>query len=64
MTTDRFVRQRERKEITGVPNSTWYEMMEKGEAPRPVNIGPRAVAWQLSELIAWQQQRIAKRDAA
>ena len=62
--TDRFVRERERREITGVPTSTWYELMGEGEAPKPVNIGPRAVAWQLSELIAWQQLRIAERDAA
>ncbi len=62
MNTDRFVRERERREITGVPTSTWYELMGEGEAPKPVNIGPRAVAWQLSELTAWQQLRIAERD--
>jgi len=62
MNTDRFVRERERREITGVPTSTWYELMGEGEAPKPVNIGPRAVAWQLSELTAWQQLRIAERN--
>ena len=35
---DRFVRERERKEITGVPTSSWYEMMAGGAAPRPVNL--------------------------
>ena len=64
MSTDRFVRERERKEITGVPTSTWYAMMGEGEAPSPVNIGPRAVAWLLSELSDWQSNRIAERDAA
>jgi len=62
MSIDRFVRERERREITGVPTSTWYELMGEGEAPKPVNIGPRAVAWQLSELTAWQQLRIAERN--
>lgn len=61
---DRFVRERERKEITGVPTSSWYEMMERGRAPRPVPIGPRAVAWLLSELSEWQSNRIAERDAS
>ena len=59
---DRFVRERERREITGVPTSTWYEKMQEGAAPQPVNIGPRSVAWLLSELSEWQAQRIAERD--
>ena len=62
MIADRFVRERERKEITGVPTSTWYEMMEAHQAPRPVKIGPRAVAWQLSSLVDWQNKCIAESD--
>ena len=62
--TDRFVRERERREITGVPTSTWYELMGEGEAPLPVKIGPRSVAWVCSELSKWQAQRIAERDTA
>ncbi len=62
MTADRFVRERERREITGVPTSTWYQMMGEGDAPQPVKIGPRAVAWLLSELSEWQSNRIAERD--
>jgi len=63
MLCDRFIRERERKEITGVPVSSWYEMMGKGEAPHPVKIGTRAVAWLLSDLSEWMAERIAKRDA-
>ena len=62
MNTDRFVRERERRELTGVPTSTWYEMMGVGQAPRPVKIGPRAVAWVDSELAEWRATRIAERD--
>ena len=62
--SEKFIREPERRSITGVPTSTWYEMMEDGRAPRPVPIGPRAVAWPLSELSEWQAQRIAERDAA
>lgn len=60
--TDRFIRDRERTKITSVPHSTWYEMMAAGLAPKPVKIGPRAVAWRQSELEEWQAARIAERD--
>lgn len=60
--TETFVRESERQAITGVPTSTWYEMMEQGNAPKPVNIGPRSVAWLRSELTEWQASRIAERD--
>lgn len=59
----KFVRERERRELTGVPISTWYRWMANGDAPKPVNIGPKAVAWLDTELSDWQSKRIAKRDA-
>ena len=59
---ERFIREPERRSITGVPTSTWYEMMDEGRAPKPVPIGPRAVAWLLSELSEWQSIRITERD--
>ena len=62
MNTEKFVREPERREITGVPTSTWYEMMDKGQAPTPVKLGLRAVAWVASEIDEWIQQRIAERD--
>lgn len=64
MITQKFVRERERRDLTGVPTSTWYEMMENGEAPKPVKIGPRAVAWLASELTEWQAARISARNKA
>ena len=50
MITETFVRDSERRVITGVPTSTWYEMQESGIAPMPVKIGPRSVAWLGTEL--------------
>ena len=64
MTTQKFVRERERRDLTGVPTSTWYELMDNGNAPLPVKIGPRAVAWLYSELLDWQAARITERDKA
>jgi prophage regulatory protein len=33
------------------------------EFPKPVRLGPNAVGWLKSEIEAWQQARIAERDA-
>lgn len=62
--SDRFIREKERQEITGVPTSSWYDMMAAGNAPKPVPIGKKTVAWIESELDAWKALLISKRDAA
>jgi predicted DNA-binding transcriptional regulator AlpA len=58
---DRFVREPEREHITGVPTSTWYELMNAGLAPRPYPISARTVAWSLNDLAAWGEDRKAAR---
>lgn len=58
-TTERMVREPERREITGDPTSTWYEKQADGLAPPAIRIGKRAVAWPLSELVALNAARIA-----
>jgi predicted DNA-binding transcriptional regulator AlpA len=58
---DRAVREPERREITGVPCSTWYALQAEGRAPRPFKIGNRIVAWSLNELHAWITEQKAKR---
>jgi prophage regulatory protein len=59
----RLVRERERREITGIPTSTCYQLMRAGQFPFPVKIGPRAVAWVESELHEWVDARISARSA-
>jgi len=49
---------------TGYSRSTIYAMMEAGDFPRPVKLGPRAVAWVESEVDAWISARIQARDDA
>jgi len=58
----RIVRERQRREITGVSTSTWYVLMRRGEAPRPVPISPGTVGWLYSELLEFIERRIAERD--
>lgn len=42
---------------TGLSRSTIYDMMDRGEFPRPVRIGRRAVAWPESVIADWLAQR-------
>jgi prophage regulatory protein len=59
----RLVRDPERKRLTGVPTSTCYLLMKQGKFPKPVKLyGNRAVAWVESELIAWNEARLAERQ--
>jgi prophage regulatory protein len=60
---NRVVREPERQAITGVPTSTWYAMQDRGLAPRPVPLGPRARGWLLGDLIQFIEARKAERDA-
>jgi|EndMetStandDraft_8_1072994.scaffolds.fasta_scaffold72703_4 predicted DNA-binding transcriptional regulator AlpA len=54
---DGIAREAERRVITGVPTSSWYELQKKGLAPKPVRLGPRSVGWFRQVLFAWNEQR-------
>ncbi len=45
------------KQRTGMPKSTIYDRMSKGEFPKPRKIGPRAVAWLSSDVDQWINSR-------
>lgn len=45
--------------MTGLSCSTIYDLMAKGQFPRPVRIGVRAVGWVESEIADWIASRIA-----
>ena len=50
---DRLLRRQEVERITGLGRSTIYAQMRHGNFPVPIRIGPRAVRWKLSELLAY-----------
>ena len=54
---DRLLRRRQVEEITGMSRSTIYKMMQNGDFPRPVKIGPAAVRWRSSDIRAWVESR-------
>ena len=62
MVIPRLIRRHEVEKRTGKSRAGIYESMDAGTFPRPVKIGPRAVAWVESEINEWLRQRIADRD--
>lgn len=46
------------KARTGLSRSTIYLYVSEGIFPKPVQLGPRAVAWVADEIEAWIAQRI------
>lgn len=47
---------------TGLSRSSIYAYMAKGEFPKPIQLGPRAVAWIEEEVHSWLQVRIDARS--
>jgi prophage regulatory protein len=62
-TVDRFVREPERREITGLARSTWFELERQGRVPKRHQLSQSAVGWKLSDLLAWVESRQPKRAA-
>jgi prophage regulatory protein len=59
----KILRRREVERFTGLRRSSIYEGMGEGTFPRAVTIGRKSIGWLEPEIITWQQQRIAQRDA-
>ena len=57
--TDRFVREPEVKQITGLSRVTRWRMERRGEFPRRRRISTNAVAWLESEITEWMDERAA-----
>jgi prophage regulatory protein len=43
---------------TGLPRSTIYLLIQRGDFPAPVRIGVRAVAWPASAVHGWVAKKI------
>ncbi len=57
----RFIRLPEVLEAIGVSERTLYDMMRRGDFPRPAKIGKMSV-WVDEEVEAWQNARLAERQ--
>ena len=43
--------------VTGLSRSTLYRLIAVEQFPRPVRLGPRAVAWRRTDVEAWSEAR-------
>ena len=50
-------------EATGETRSTIYKRISEGQFPKPVKLGAKSVGWVEDEIAAYNDARIAKRDA-
>jgi len=56
--SEKLLRRPEVLRTTGIGGtSTLYDWMARGEFPRPVKLGARAVAWRESDVLAWIEAR-------
>lgn len=61
--SERHLRRREVEAATGLSRSTIYDMMDRGDFPRPIRIGKRAVAWSETTVEAWLASRPTSKGA-
>ena len=50
---EKLLRRPEVEAITGLSRAGIYAKMAKGDFPRPMRLGPRAVAWRESDVQEW-----------
>ena len=60
----RFLRLPAVVNATGLNRATIYEMVNRGDFPKPCKIGARAIAWPEDEIEAWAAERMSEREAA
>ncbi len=56
---ERLIRRPEVERRVGLRRAAIYKEMAEGRFPKPVKIGPRAVAWIESDIDAWISARVA-----
>ena len=59
----RILRRKQLPEFCGLRRTQIDALIERGDFPRPIRIGQRAVGWLESEIGEWQRARIVERDA-
>ncbi len=58
----RIIRQSELPQVCGLKRTQIQQLIKEGDFPAPVRLSARRKGWLEAELIAWQQQRIARRQ--
>jgi len=55
--SDRFIREQECRELTGLSRSTRWRLERQGKFPRRRRLSSNGVGWLLSEIEKWQASR-------
>jgi prophage regulatory protein len=64
MTTDlKLLRLPQVLQRVATSRASLYAKVQRGEFPKPISLGGRAVAWPQHEVDAWIEARIAHRDS-
>lgn len=63
---NRLVSKKELRTVCGIPYTPQHigRLEAAGKFPKRIKLGPNRVAWVLSEVNAWVNERIDKRDAS
>lgn len=59
---NRLIRRPAVELATGLPRSTIYFLMARGEFPKPVKLSKRAVAWREKDICEWLESRRTKEE--
>lgn len=53
-----IAREPQRREITGLPRTTWWRLRKLGLVPAPVRLaGERLIGWRIEDLERWVESR-------
>ncbi|WP_171230683.1 AlpA family transcriptional regulator [Ruegeria sp. HKCCA4008] len=54
---NKLIRRPEVETLTGLSRSTIYEWINSGRFPKPLQLGPRTVAWREADILEWIESR-------
>lgn len=58
-----ILRRPEVERATGLARSSLYALIAARKFPKPVKLGGKCSGWLEAEIVAWQRERAAERDA-
>lgn len=64
LTLKRFLRLAQVSEVTGLPASSVYALVNEGKFPKAFNLSVHRVAWLEDDIAAWQAEILAAREKA
>lgn len=59
-----LIKRKEVEKLTALSTATIYRLIAEGQFPRQISVSKRSVAWNLSEINDWIEQKIADSKAA